>query len=488
MPNPQDKTSPGYLYLPMEVAVRELDSRLLIALVAVERGMEVIMGQKWLMEKNIEAMPPGLWIFKTMTRRDSKRMARCKAAGHMVVSIDEEVPAMAEGSGGLLWVSEAAVLLCDRIFCLGEEHRKSLAEKWPAIEKRLLLTGNPRWDYLRPELASLYGALAKTYNERYGRIILVNTNTGNANPAKKQPDEVLRDYIKDKKIDPNDTRHMAFWNELIAFEEANLAATMPLVKRLSREFPDHTILLRPHPSERMATYTDALKGLKNVEVLFEGSAAPWILASDVLVHTCCTTGLEAFALGKPSVSYGPVPNRTHDLLLSDRLSFTANSEDGVLAEVHRIVEGRLDGSAYPAQMTQTFGRFFSAQRGPLAVERVVAAVQDIMGLSPSNARTGETARWRPFWNYKPWWPQKAYNRRMFPPVDVATVKSRLQLLATVLGHKSSPAFVECGDGVLHLYPAALSAPKPAGTWLARAIHHLAGKKPNRVAAALSSRD
>ena len=33
----------------------------------------------------------------------------------------------------------------------------------------------------------------------------------------------------------------------------------------------------------------------------EGAAVPWILAAHMLVHTNCTTGVEAVALDKPSI-------------------------------------------------------------------------------------------------------------------------------------------------------------------------------------------
>ena len=64
------------LYLPMEIASRELDSRLLIAALALERGYEVVLGQKWLIERNVKSMPAGIYLSKTLTQRDARTMAR----------------------------------------------------------------------------------------------------------------------------------------------------------------------------------------------------------------------------------------------------------------------------------------------------------------------------------------------------------------------------------------------------------------------------
>ena len=66
------------IYFPMEIASRELDSRLLLAAIAASRGFEVVLGQKWLIERNIEYMTPGVYLSKTLTVRDAKMLQRAK--------------------------------------------------------------------------------------------------------------------------------------------------------------------------------------------------------------------------------------------------------------------------------------------------------------------------------------------------------------------------------------------------------------------------
>lgn len=465
---------PGYLYLPMEIAVRELDSRLLIALVAVERGMEVIMGQKWLMEKNIAAMPPGLVIFKTMTRRDGRNMVRAKRAGHMVASIDEEVVAFAEGSNNLHWVSEHAAHQCDLLFCLGEEHRKSLATRWPDIASRLIITGNPRWDYLRPDMASLYAARAAEYRARHGRIILINTNAGNANPVRGRPEERFRRLVRSGELDPNSPKDMAYWKDLWNFDSTNLRAIPQLARRLAREFPDHTVVIRPHPSERFETYSEQLADEPRVKVIFEGAASPWSAASEVLIHTYCTTGIEAFALGVPTICYKTTESMFNTVLLAGRLGVTVESEDAVVAEVRRIL-GRPPGEpVYSAAMMEDFARFFAARDGLLAAERVVEAAMAALGVTGEEGRHLTTPSWQPSLFYRRNWPSKAFRKRLFPPMDLKAIEDRLRALAGALGRSEIPHFVPCGNNVLHLYSPRLAKPKPIGNVLQRAIASLAG--------------
>lgn len=465
-------SSPGYLYLPMEIAVRELDSRLLIALMAVERGMEVIIGQKWLMETNIAAMPPGLIVFKTMTRRDSRNMARARRAGHMVASIDEEVPAFAEGSGGLQWVSEEAVRRCDRIFCLGEIHRESILARWPDLAARLIITGNPRWDYLRPDMRPLYRAHGEAYRARYGRIILINTNAGNANPSKKKPEEVFKGFVRSGELDPSSAEDMAYWNDLWNFETTNFQAIPQLARRLADAFPGHSVVIRPHPAERLDSYAEQLAGVPRVHVVFEGAAAPWIAAADVLVHTYCTTGVEAFALDTPSVCYETTPSQLHGQLLPGRLGFVVKGEAAVIAEVDRILSMPSDAPVYPDEMVQLFGRFFAARDGKLAAERVVDAAIDALGVAGRDPPKGGEPSWRPSWHYRPKWPSKAFRRRLFPAMDPADISARLQALAGALGRDSIPQFVACGDNVLHMFSPHLARPQQKSSVLARVLARL----------------
>ncbi|MES1153026.1 MAG: hypothetical protein ABUL54_14080, partial [Dongia sp.] len=140
------------LYLPMEIASRELDSRLLIAAFALERGYEVVLGQKWLMERNLKAMPPGIYLSKTLTQRDAKFSARAGSLGYFVTAIDEEMPGLVVKSNELRWVSQAGVESSNLIFVAGNNNADAVRTRFPESAHKVQAVGNPRLDPLRPEL------------------------------------------------------------------------------------------------------------------------------------------------------------------------------------------------------------------------------------------------------------------------------------------------------------------------------------------------
>ena len=78
---------------------------------------------------------------------------------------------------------------------------------------------------------------------------------------------------------------------------------MQLIPVLSKEFGDHTIIVRPHPSENHEPWVEISEDLPNVKVLYEGSINEWALAADVVIFNNCTTGVEAFLLERPVISY-----------------------------------------------------------------------------------------------------------------------------------------------------------------------------------------
>jgi surface carbohydrate biosynthesis protein len=172
------KTTPGpYLYLPIEISARELDSRLLLGAIAVEQGFEVLLGQKWLMHDNLPYMRPGILLTKTLTASDGRFMEIARRHGYRTASIDEEIPGLIATRQGLRWVMRNAVDAADAILAAGDDHRNALMEKFPDSAGRVAVTGNSRWDLLRPELRGRISAEAEKLRSRYGRYFLINTKT-----------------------------------------------------------------------------------------------------------------------------------------------------------------------------------------------------------------------------------------------------------------------------------------------------------------------
>ncbi len=435
------------VYLPMEIAARDLDSRLLISLFAVKAGLEAVIGQKWLLQKNARAMPKGYWIFKTMTPGDGDQMAKMAKRGHGISAIDEEMPGLGQGgSQSLHWVDDKAMAMTETIFCNGDKHMAALNAGYPETDTHLVVTGNPRWDFLRPELRGVFEEEINALRERFGRFLLVNTNIGTYNSAKKTAEATIKGLAKDGRINLNSAEDQAYLRNLEAFETANFAAAAPLVKRLVKNFPEHQVILRPHPTEKLKPYQDALKGVSRAHVLFEGPAVKWLAATDLLVHTSCTTASEAFALGTRAICYQPIPSPINDYLLSSVLSDIATSEDEVIEQASAILAGTCD-QAVMQQRQNVFNSFFAAQSGQLAAQRIANFAADAVGAKPGE----RLPVWKASWMFRRKWRSTKFQRQIFPDISSEEIAARISALAEVLGEPIRPNVRQCGDGQFHIF-------------------------------------
>ena len=78
---------------------------------------------------------------------------------------------------------------------------------------------------------------------------------------------------------------------------------------------------------------------ENLIIEAEGPVHPWILASKLVIHQNCTTGMEAFAAGKNVINYVPDLLRKNGVVafVPDRLSHSASSPVELVKAVQNII-------------------------------------------------------------------------------------------------------------------------------------------------------
>ena len=356
------------IYILIEIAVRELDSKLLTALFLVKRGFRVIVGYQWELTTNRDCLPKGIFFFKGMNKIHTKAMAKVRQFGHIVVAMEEE----------LLDVSMEPPEYYDHrdmfhtttngchLFLASHEFEMGLVKHlMPDLDVRL--TGNPRTDCLRPELVSIYDPareeISKTMSSSY---ILINTNPGRINSI------LSPKFFSDiqERISPEDEEWLKRYEERknaeIRWETYNLKTTFQLIELFGRHSPDQKVLIRPHPAEKLDTYVRLSRKYSNVSVADnKESARPWILASDVLIHTGCCTGGEAVAMGHPTISIQEKGSEHIRFRASNRASYLTHTAKEAYQAVQDFYAGKLElGNASKLK------ELWPAQEGKFAAERI----------------------------------------------------------------------------------------------------------------------
>jgi surface carbohydrate biosynthesis protein len=452
------------IYFPMEIASRELDSRLLLAAVAVGRGFEVVLGQKWLMERNIERMTAGVYLSKTLTVRDAKMLKRAKASGYLTAAVDEEIPGLVVHDKNFWWVSRAAVDATDVIFLPGTFNSRAFVDVMGLEPGRVRQAANPRWDLLRRELRSIFAEEAAELRRRYGGFILVNSNLGFTNSHKGNVDEIIQSLIDQGKIDPSNHAFMAELRDLERMEDDNRTALLDLLPALASAFPAHKIIVRPHPSENVEVWQKWTRSMPNLAIVREGSATAWILASQVLVHTNCTTGVEAIALDKPALCLVPTDHPATRRYLASLVNPVVKTTSEAVAAVASLLAD--PASCYSRALIDRFRDSMSHDERQTGAARIISSIEELAASRGgwSSAHGGGSA-WRPAIGYRWHQPDKNVRGTLFPELDLAAVERRLKQFSEILG-LDTPLNVEgCGTKVALISPRDL----PLSTRIRRAV-------------------
>ncbi|MBI2256396.1 MAG: hypothetical protein HYU58_17365 [Proteobacteria bacterium] len=447
------------LYMPMEIASRELDSRLLLAALALDRGFEVVMGQKWLIERNVEAMPPGIYLSKSLTQRDARTIMRVQELGYLVAAIEEEVPGLVTKPHELRWIAADAVQHTDAIFIGGEVNTRSMQERFPFAADRVHMTINPRWDLLRPAMRSIHQKEVESIRKRFGRFLLVNTNLGWTNSEKGPVEFMVQDQARQGKLDLSDPVAKDFIENYLIMEGDNHRAVVSIIQQLLEKAPDISIVLRPHPSERIDTWLNHFKGAERLSVVREGPSIPWILASEALIQTNCTTGVEAIALDHPALCVMDTKSPAIGRYVANRVNPVAHTVADAVAMLLDHLSGK-PALAYTDEMQRAFVTSMSYDAAHMGAEAIIDRLEGMLEAyaAPSASAHGQASDWRPGWNYQ--WSLKDKNVRgtLFPDFDHDQIMDRFARISQAIGIDIRPTIRSCGSKVALLTQRQVSMP------------------------------
>jgi len=444
------------LLLPVENQVRELDSKILLACIAARRGFQSYIGFRREMHFNIIRFPRGIYVSKSMTAASDMMFRIMRNLGHEVVAWDEEalvhLPAETYYSRRL---SPSALTHVSHLFAWGEDNA-DLWRQYPSLPKNAIIhvTGQPRNDLLRPELHAYYDSEVTRIKKAYGNFILVNTNFNHVNaftPVQNlfQPVAKAGEPCQFGRAAKGMSR--AYAEGLRDHKQAIFEDFQSMIPALDKRFPDYNIVVRPHPTESQKIYHDIAARCKRVKVTNEGNVVPWLLATKALVHNSCTTGVEAYVMGVPAITYRASINETYDFgfyRLPNLISQPCFSFQELEMTLNKILGGEF-GQTESVKRKRLVENYLAAQKGPLACERIVDVLERTVKDRRESPKPGVGARllgWslyavrttvkrykdsRPGSHNKP-----EFQRHRYPEVSLSDMKERLSRFQQLLGHNN----------------------------------------------------
>jgi surface carbohydrate biosynthesis protein len=378
------KTTKEILLIPVENQVRELDAKILLACVAAQRGFVSVLGPRRELEFRIASFPKAIYISKSLKSGNGRFFKILHKLDIDVVAWDEEalvhLPAESYFSHRL---SSLAIENVIHLFAWGQDNA-DLWQHYPGLVQKIPIhiTGNPRGDLLRPELNKFYEIAVQEIHQIYGNFILINTNFNVVNafyPVQNlfQPINKVGDEPKLGRSGRNMNREYArIFQE---HKQSIFKDFQQLIPTLEQAFPDYAIVVRPHPGENQIIYQKIAAQCKRVHVNGQGSVVPWLKATKALIHNGCTTGVEAYAMGVPTISYRATVDKYWDYVyhnLPNQLSYQCFNFEQLRKTLQKILNGEL-GAADGDKRKKLIKRHLAAQDGPLACERIVDVLEKI---------------------------------------------------------------------------------------------------------------
>lgn len=440
------------LIVPVESQVRELDAKLLFACCASERGYPVILGSRAYVHFEIGAMPRGIYVAKSMRRISGLMFSLIRRLGHDIVAWEEE--ALVHPPADVFYplrLSPDTLRHVSHLFAWGPDN-EALIRGYPELPDGLQIhvSGNPRGDMLRRELAPYFEAQVQTLRDKFGRFILVNTNFTDVNP-----------YLPGiglfaPSTNPGKPRRMgqagkgmprSFAEGLELHKQRILDDFCAMIPALEKALPGVTIVVRPHPSEEHRIYHELAAQCTRVVVNNEGNVLPWLLASELLVHNGCTTAAEAYVMGLPAVAYLNTFDERYDIDfqgMPNQLSQQCFSLDELIDSARCILDGRAAFEGREPDKEALMDSYLVARSGSFASERILDVLdRQYRGPSPLPAPSSVGRLQAKFLArlkasltklnmQRPGPNRQAYHDHRFPALTVAQLEERIGRMGSVL--------------------------------------------------------
>ena len=335
------------LFLPLHVWDRELDSRLLTAVMASTKGITSVIGNEYTLAR-LYPSAKFSYLFRAGRPRDNYRSTWneiiAKNDGFTEI-VDEE------GNNDLLRVSnslresylpgvtQSSLKWCGKIHYWCDLQKQLMLSSIPEnfrneMQEKMVHKLNSRLEILTSGKIKYFERRSQAIKEFFGEYILIADNYGTKSFGSKKPvDPKL--YLGN---DSTEERIREIENVAKTLDrEAKIFAE--LIKKIVSDNPNLLFILRPHPVSSISEWNKLLGDHRNLHIIYKDSADPWIMNAKYLIHSGCTTGIQARFARKRALDISSLIKTTETASLSTILSTEIKSYEELVATIQAPNKG-----------------------------------------------------------------------------------------------------------------------------------------------------
>ena len=460
------------IYIAVEVARRELEGRLLLGLVAAERGNDVVLGKiphaaLLAEELNGWRLPAGILHLKSVasSERIYERFDVLRDRG-MLISVQDEEHGLAGPDAyeefGRARFPVDAVRRADLILAWGPHDGLWLTSMCSGLDAKVVETGSPRIDLWRPDVIGS----AVTDERVHGPHVLV---VSSITPFGRNPFWLIMQQMRGGAFGPpfegddDPQEFLAYDGHASGF--SHVKHVVRAVRRLARQFPSVHFVFRPHHFEEPLAWPALIGEYPNLRFDSDATSRSLVASASVVIHSASSIAMESTVASRSVVTFCPVEGES-DGWTANRFGTRATLIDDLLEAVRTSLDGGMQPGRSAADEALLSSRL-AALDGPLAADRIVDEWESLMTPTtsgrveriPRRPAPGEFVR-RPLRALRDVvrgklpdagsgraakGPYAMEVEHKFPSLDVDALRADAARLATHLGRFQDVEIVQIGD-------------------------------------------
>ena len=188
--------------------------------------------------------------------------------------------------------SQKNLEIVEKVFCWSKYDKLWWNKIYKNYKKKVIVTGNPAILLWLKKFEKYFLQDIQNIKKKFKKYFLVVSNFPNVSRFNFK----IEDFINfEKKFSGRirNKKDLIYRKKFYRDDIKRYFALKNFVKDLALNYPSRSIIIRRHPAETMNIWNE-FKNYKNIYINSEGSISPLVRGSEAIIHSGCTTGIEAY--------------------------------------------------------------------------------------------------------------------------------------------------------------------------------------------------